>query len=101
MSCEKVRWSLQKQQLFQLIYSGFFLLTFLSATRLPQDQKAFTPEIDFLKNIHHFSDEELQQKANRILSDDVPGEEDYAQIILIEAIRKNPKNIFGRFGVTP
>lgn len=52
-----------------------------------------TIHTDVLEKTGHLSDDELYQLAKNVDDDALPGESDYSQILLTEAIRLNPKNV--------
>ncbi len=55
-------------------------------------ENAPTNNTDILSKISYISDNELVNIAKRINEDSLPGESTLAEIVLTEALRKNPKN---------
>jgi len=60
-------------------------------------QKIGTAHKTTLKKISQYSDGELVEMAKLINEDSIPGELSYSEILLTEAIRKNPKNVDALF----
>lgn len=88
---------MRKYYLKSLFLFVFICVNFYSSDNIFSKENTFQgkPALhnSILKEIANLSDQEIYELAKKTNNDAIPGKINYSQILLTEAIRKNPKNV--------